>query len=330
MTEETRLPAPALTGGGALDLTPATLPADQNPALVYLARLAPGSRPTQARALSGMAEILSGGTMPAGAFPWHALRYQHTAAVRGAIAARYAPATGRRWLTALKGVLREAWRLHLMEAEDYQRAIDLAPIRGSRTMTGRALPADQVADLFRDCADGTPAGARDAALLALLYGCGLRRAEAVAVDLADLDLAAGTLRVVGKGNKERELPLVNGTLEALTAWHAVRGDAPGPFLVPVLRWGRVTPRRMTPQAVLYVLRHRGARAGVPAFTPHDCRRSFVSDLLDTGADLVTVSTLAGHSNPKTTARYDRRGEAARRRAAAGLTVPFVARKQHPA
>jgi site-specific recombinase XerD len=79
-------------------------------------------------------------------------------------------------------------------------------------------------------------------------------------------------------------------------------------------------RRMTPQAVLLIVQKRATEAGVESFSPHDFRRTFCSDLLDAGVDIVTVQKLAGHASPVTTAKYDRRGEEAKRRAVQRL--PF--------
>jgi hypothetical protein len=84
-------------------------------------------------------------------------------------------------------------------------------------------------------------------------------------------------------------------------------------------------RRLTGQAVLYVARRRGKDAGVTRFSPHDLRRTYVGDLLDTGADLSVVQQLAGHQLISTTARYDRRGEAAKHKAAMLLHVPYSGR-----
>jgi site-specific recombinase XerD len=79
--------------------------------------------------------------------------------------------------------------------------------------------------------------------------------------------------------------------------------------------------------VLYLVRRRADSADVSSFSPHDLRRSFISDLLDSGIDLSTVQQLAGHAQVQTTARYDRRGEVVKQRAATILHVPYGRRRR---
>ena len=306
-------------------LAPACLPAAENPALVYLARQAAGSgRRSLSRALQTIAEMLSGGQLSVEQLPWAALRYQHCAAIRTALAERYAPATANHHLSALRGVLKEAWRLEQIDAESYQRAVDLEPVRGQTLPAGREVAPTELHELFATIAmSGGAIGARDAALLSLLYGGGLRRAEAVALDLSDYDRSTGALSIRrGKGKKARIAYATNGAADALDAWLSVRGDEPGPLLTVVRKGGRVTLRRLTPQTVYDVMRRRADQAGLPPLSPHDLRRTFIGDLLDRGADLSAVQKLAGHANPATTTRYDRRGERAKRRAAELLHVPY--------
>lgn len=315
---------PALAEFG---LARAELPADRQPALIYLARLAPGSRRTMRTALEAIARLATGGALDADELPWWELRYQHAAAIRAELAARYAPATANRMLAALRGVLRECWRLGLLEADAYHRAADLEVVRGERLPSGRALGAGELRTLFDSCAvdEITHRGARDAALVATLYGLGLRRAEVVALALEDYDVDAATLRVIGKGNKERVGYAGAGTRDALGAWVALRSSAPGPLFCRVNRGGRIELSSLTEQAVYGILQRLSRDAGVAAFSPHDLRRTFVSDLLDAGADISAVQRLAGHASVQTTVRYDRRGEHAKRKAAELLHVPYQRR-----
>jgi site-specific recombinase XerD len=270
-----------------------------------------------------MARIITDGSLGADELPWHRLGYQHTNALRSHLGERYSPATANRHLAALRGVLKEAWRLGLMDAEDLQRAIDLPPVRGERLPRGRGLDRGELRSLFDTCRGGTPVDGRDAALMAVLYAAGLRRSETVALDVADYEPDSGALTVTGKGNKARVAYIDNGAADAVSAWLDVRGDEPGPLFCPVSQVGVITIRRMTDQAVYNALRSRAKRANVSAFSPHDLRRSCVSDLLDAGVDISVVQRFVGHANVTTTARYDRRGEHAKRKAAKSLHVPFV-------
>ncbi len=312
--------------------------AERHPALVYLAALAPGSRRTMRQSLDVVAALLTGGRADHATLPWHLLRYQHTAAVRSALAEQYKPATANKVLAALRGTLKAAWRLELVDAEAYRRAADVVAVRGSSPPAGRELTAGEIRALLEACAaDPSASSVRDAAVLALLYGAGLRRAEAVRLDVADLEpdgANAGRLTVRGKGNKTGFAYARGNSGLVLRAWLLRRGDAPGRLLLPVsqrgavvhtraLRGGPEAPAGLTEHAVYKRLRARALEAGVRPFSPHDCRRTFAGDLLDAGADIATVQQLLRHASVNTTAKYDRRGERAKRDAADLLHFPHV-------
>jgi site-specific recombinase XerD len=325
----------------ALQLTPRPAPpspgaVDRHPALVYLASLAEGSRRTMRQSLDVIAALLTGGRATHLTLPWHHLEYAHAAAIRSALAERYAPATANKMLSALRGVLKETWRLGYTDAEHFHRTTDLSPIRGGTDVpAGRELTPAELRALLEACAcDPSPAGVRDAAILAILYGAGCRRAEAVRLELANLDRATGALTVHGKGNKRRLVYARGAAADVLRVWLARRGDTPGRLLLPVSQTGRIVytrqansgpiePAAMTEYAVYLRLRRRAREAGVRPFSPHDCRRTFAGDLLDAGADLSTVQRLMGHASVETTARYDRRGERAKKEAADLLHFPHV-------
>jgi site-specific recombinase XerD len=300
---------------------------DRNPAAVYLAGLSPSSRRVMQNALDTIAQMATNSDQAAAlTFPWHELRFQHTAAIRAALAERYAHSTANRMLSAMRGTLKAAWKLGQMTAEDYHAAASVDNVKGQTVPAGRHIPSGEVVSLLDTC-DQTEAGIRDAAIIALLYGAGLRRAELVGLDLADYDPGDGTLKVSGKGNKQRFIHVVNGAAAALADWLTVRGDAPGALFLGT--GNRQSGGRLTDQAIYKMLQRRAEAAGVESLTPHDFRRTFVGELLDRGADISTVQQLAGHADVTTTARYDRRGEAAKRKAAELLHVPYTSRTLQP-
>ncbi len=307
--------------------------AASHPALVYLAGLAPGSRRTMKCALDTLAALLTLGRCDALSLDWSQIRFQHGAALRAVLAQHYAPATANKMLAAWRGTLKAAWRLGILSSEDYGRAVDLGGVRGETLPRGRALSSGELRALLTHCAKDVdkkaaprPAGVRDGAVVAVLYGGGLRRSEIIALDVADYNLQNGALSVRrGKGGKARLVYVPSGGQSRLVRWLELReqnGLPPeGPLFHPVHRSGRIFPGRLTDQAILALLQRRATGAGIRAFSPHDLRRTFISDLLDAGADIATVQKLAGHSNVSTTARYDRRGEVAKQRAASLLHIP---------
>lgn len=303
---------------------------DRNPAAVYLTSLGEGSRRTMLQALNVIAALLSGDELDAFTLDWSRVRYQHTAAVRAWLAEHYRPATANKMLSALRQVLRHAWMLGQMSAEDYHRARETGSVRGETLPAGRDLSSGEIAALLQTCErDPSPAGARDAAVIALMYATGIRRSSVVKLDLADYDATNQTLRVrMAKGRKDylAHVPQ-NGAAQALDDWLSVRGYEAGPLFWPVNKAGKMTPRRLSSQAIYNLLEKRAIEAGVNHFSPHDLRRTLAGDLLDAGADVVTVQRILAHANVQTTARYDRRPESSKRKAASLIHVPYRGRKR---
>lgn len=341
MTETALVPVPgelAARGERALAVTYA----EKSPAAVYLARLSEGSRRTFRQCLfeiAAIARLLWGDERTCShetrdakrgrriecqlcdpiLFPWAALRYEHTAAIRAHLVERLAASTANKHLAALRGVLREAWRLGQIGAEEYHRAIDLRRVKGSRLPRGRQLSYFELHGLYAACeADKSAAGRRDAALIAVLHGAGLRRAEAVSLDVSDVDFAGGWIRVRGKGNKEREVPPMPDVFDAIRDWLAVRGEEHGPLFFRVNKGGKIAAHRMTADAVFLTLRKRAQQARLESFSPHDLRRTFASNVLSAGEDLSTTQKLMGHASPITTERYDRRPSEKRKEATSKL------------
>ncbi len=308
--------------------TLANLPLDRNPAAVYLGSLRESGRRTQRLALDTIASIL--GFQDAYHCPWWELRYQHTATIRAQLADHYKYSYGNKMLVALRRVLRECYKLGLMSAEDYQRAIMFDTITGSDTTTsGREVTPLELAALFQTCqSDPTPPGIRDAALFVVLYPGGLRREETVYLDVSCYDRTVHELTVHGKRNKTRTVPFEDsGAILALDDWLALRGDSAGALFVPIRKNGKLAlDRRLNNQSVYDILKKRTQEAGLESFSPHDLRRSVGTHLLESGADVLTVARYLGHSNVQTTGRYDKRGLKAMKKAAAALHVPYQGRE----
>lgn len=304
------------------------LPAAQNPARIYLASLDQGSHRTMIGALDLAAGVLTGQRCDHRSLPWWLLRVGHTRALQAWLRQNRSAATGNKVLSATRGTLRAAWEMNLMNTDEYMRAVTVKNIRAEKPeqATGRAIMPGEFSALLRVCmADSSPAGARDAAILGLGLLGGLRRAEIAGLLLADYEQADQRLHVKGKRNKERKVPVAVGVAGALADWLHVRGAAPGPLFVAILKSGQITGDGLSTAAIWKMLQKRTKEAGVKPFSPHDMRRTFAGDLLDAGADIVTVQKLLGHANANTTAGYDRRGDRAKREAISRLHMAWERR-----
>ena len=316
---------PAVTERELVPVHTEPLPRDRNPAAVYLAgKPSAAGRRGLHNALRRATLVLTGGiSKDPYAVDWPAVRYQHVAALRAVLIEQGArPASVNLVLSAIRGTMKDAWRLGQIDAEHLARVTDVPNVKSEQLAAGRHVEAGEIRRLFEECGHD-PVGARDAAMLGLLYGCGLRRSEAVALELADYDDGAVKVRA-GKGRKERFVYAATGARAAVEAWIAVRGSWDGALLAPVTKGGHVQRRPLSAQAVMLRLRFLAERAKISRLSPHDLRRSFVGELLEAGADMSMVQKLAGHADPATTARYDRRPEDAKRRTAGLLHVPYVA------
>ncbi len=215
--------------------------------------------------------------------------------------------TRARRLAALRSFLRHLARRH------GQPTTALAGLRGPRA--ARPVPRALTAADAREAVTGIGAvhdpdraeqprmqAARDVALFTLLYGCGLRIAEALALQVADAPRpgAGGALRVTGKGNKQRLVPVLPAVREAMGAWLAEHPD-PRPD-APLFLGARGA--RLDPAVAQRSLRHWRRLAGLPEHaTPHALRHSFATHLLGGGADLRAIQELLGHASLSTTQRY---------------------------
>lgn len=151
--------------------------------------------------------------------------------------------------------------------------------------------------------EGGPVGLRDWAILETIYASGMRVAELCGLDLRSIDDASGTARVLGKGNKERVVPLTPLALEAIGRW---RSEGRPALAVPesgsALFLG-AQGRRVDQRIVRAMIHREAARAGVPDLAPHALRHTAATHLLQGGADLRSVQEILGHSSLTTTQRY---------------------------
>jgi site-specific recombinase XerD len=247
--------------------------------------------------------VLLGSPTRAEDFPWLLLDYGRTVALRRELVTRYAPATANLAVSALRGVLREAWRLGQMPYENFRRASDLAHVRGDCQRPRKSVDIRSIERLLAVTrSDQTLRGRRDFAVLSVLYGAGLRRAELTHLDLAHVD--GCRLMVFGKGKRWRTAHLREDARVALQSWLEVRGARDGALFPPIHRSGTFLIQRLSTEAIARIVARRAHAAGIEELRPHDLRRAFATRLLETGVDVLVVQRSLGHRSVTTTQIYD--------------------------
>lgn len=304
--------SPLAASTGVLGKVQAQDPA-RDPVTAYLSRYTSRhSRLAMASSLGVLARYLTGRDTDPREIPWASIRYPHAQEIRARLVNDYAWASVNRHLLALRGIVRECWRLGLIEHEVAERVAQVEGLKSNAREVGRALSGEEIDALYGVC-DGSVAGRRNGAVVTLTAYAGMRRSEVCGLQLENWDAAEGKLSILGKGNKWRTVYLGPKAAGRLESWLAVRGTAPGAFITPVSKHDTVVQGKPLTSSGLYVLLQSiGTAAKVKDFTPHDLRRTYITRLLDKGADALTVSKLAGHESVQTTMRYDKRGERAKK------------------
>ena len=220
------------------------------------------------------------------------------------------------WAMLTPAAVSSFLRRQLALGDSLERIRSVKQVRVSRLPAGRSLSYAESAALLSAAAGDDPKKVRDRAILTLFLGCGLRRAEVCGLQVDKLDVLGGTIRLIGKGNKERKAFLTPDVQRTVAEWLDVRTEVPG-YLFGNYTVGRRlrVDRPLNPSSLSRILKKYCDAAGVDPVTPHDLRRTFATRLIDKNVDLVTVKNLMGHANIATTSLYDRRGEDTMRRAA---------------
>lgn len=228
---------------------------------------------------------------------WDRLDTQH---LRHFIASQHQQGLAPRSLQRLLSAIRSFYRFLQREGRAQQNpALDLRAPKAARPLP-RTLDADLAAQLLDSPGEDDWLGRRDQAMLELFYSSGLRLSELAGLDVSDLDLSQGEVRVTGKGNKTRVLPVGRQARRALRDWLSVRpanSDSAQPLFVSQ-RGSALTPR-----AIQLRLRRHGVERIGQHLHPHMLRHSFASHMLESSGDLRAVQELLGHADISTTQIY---------------------------
>lgn len=324
---------PAIRDAERSSLTiPQDIKLEAHPVTLYLLTLNKNSRRTQLSALQQVVNVFTNGENTVWEMDWQNMHYQHMVQLRVLLHEReeLAHTTVNRYLSAVRAVMKECWRLKLIDIETYERIRDVDNVTGYRAPSGRMLTTDEIKKLLQVCdldwQKRKVTGVRDAAIITMLYLTGMRRSEVIALQRSDYDVSTGEIRIhAGKGNKDRNVFLrgekaQKRMIDWLNARSYVKADS---LFLTVNPYGDLTNSAITSGQTIYDMLHRrAAQAGIEEFSPHNLRHTSISEMWDAGIDGVTIKDIAGHSSIETTAGYDRRGDERKAEAAEKRDLPI--------
>jgi len=283
----------------------------KNPAVCYVLTLGTDqSRKKLVRILNSVARFF--GHQDLLTCPWEKMKQEDILTIKTfmQVSKKLSPATVNLTLCAIRGVVKQAWALEQISDHDERVCLSVKGAKGGRIDRGRSLKPDETRIILLSCeSDNTPKGLRDACIISLGFGCGLRRNEIAELKISGIRAYDKSIIVLGKGDKERLIYPSEGIWNRLMKWLELRGNNGCPFIFTLVRKGSHidTSKAMTVQAIYKMIGERAKQSGIMDFSPHDLRRTFATRMLDLGADLNTVKDALGHASVTTTQRYDKRG-----------------------
>lgn len=213
------------------------------------------------------------------------------------------PTTVNLYINALKGVFKAAHRHGNLTREELEKICDIKTLKASRLVKHDVPPIEVIKQLLGTC-DDSACGTRDAAIISLMANCGLRRDEVVNLSVSQYD--GKGLNVIGKGDKERRMPMNPGAKTRLDAWLRIRGMQEGFIFCRIRRWGIICTDQEKPlsgQFIYKMVIERSKLVSNMSIKPHALRRFCGTTLLKSGRDIVLVRDFLGHSDIKTTQIY---------------------------
>lgn len=215
------------------------------------------------------------------------------------------------YISTIKSVCRESWRLNIISTDTYMRINDVKNVKGKSAPTGKALSIAELKTVINFKSNNNK-DTRDSAIIAIGYGAGLRSFELAKIKIQDV--VGNVITIIGKGRIERPVYLPDFAMKKLARWLLIRGNKNGSLFKAIQKGGEILNRGIATRTIGDLIDKRCENTNIERFTPHDLRRSFATNLLSSGVDVFLVQKLMRHSNVNTTKTYDKRGEDEARKA----------------